>query len=67
VRYTFVEGEMEEGQAVRGAAAGEAPSVDVSGSWTAVVNAQGMELSFTMSLEAGGFRLLGHHEQRRDR
>jgi imidazolonepropionase-like amidohydrolase len=59
VRYTFVEGEMEEGQAVRGAAAGQAPSVDVSGTWGTVVNAQGMELTFTMSLRQEGSAFSG--------
>jgi hypothetical protein len=59
IRYTFVEGEMEEGQVERRAAVGEAPSVDVSGSWTAVVDAQGMELRFTMSLQQDGSSFSG--------
>lgn len=59
IRYTFVEGEMEEGQPVRRATAGEAPSVDISGTWSTVVNAQGMELSFVMSLLQEGSSFSG--------
>jgi hypothetical protein len=59
VRYAFVEGEMEEGQVVRRTAPGEAPSVDVSGNWTVGVNAQGMELRFSMSLQQDGSSFSG--------
>ncbi len=50
VRYTFVEGEMEKGKAIRSSAGGEAPSVNVSGVWEVSLNAEGMEMSFDMTL-----------------
>jgi hypothetical protein len=59
IRYAFVEGEMEEGQAARRASAGEGPAVDVSGNWSTAVNAQGMELSFVMSLRQEGSSFSG--------
>lgn len=54
IRYTFVEGELERGREARRGNGGEAPSVDVSGAWTVVLNAQGMEMSFTMNLTQEG-------------
>lgn len=59
VRYVFVEGEMEESQGARPVAGGESPAVDVSGSWSAVVNAQGMELAFGMTLRQEGSSFSG--------
>jgi hypothetical protein len=56
ILYTFVEGQLEKGRAVRGGGT-EAPTVDVTGSWEVVVTAQGMELPFSMTLtqDGGGF------------
>ncbi|MFH1765596.1 MAG: amidohydrolase family protein [Gemmatimonadota bacterium] len=59
VRYTFVEGEMEKGREARPSGGGEAPSVDVSGPWAVALNAQGMEMAFTMSLSQDGSSFAG--------
>ena len=59
IRYTFVEGEMEKGLDARGGGGGAAPSVDVSGSWTVSLNAQGMEMSFDMALFQDGSSFSG--------
>jgi len=58
IRYTFVEGELEESPKSR-AAGGEAPSVDVSGSWEASLIAQGMDMSFAMTLTQEGSSFVG--------
>ena len=50
IRYTSVEGELEMGREGRASGSGEAPAVEVSGRWEASLNAQGMELVFTMTL-----------------
>lgn len=59
VRFTFVEGELEKGREARPAGGGEAPSVDLSGSWDLTINAQGMEMSFTMTLSQDGAAFSG--------
>ena len=59
IRYTFVEGELEKGREARPSGDGETPSVDVSGAWEVVLNAQGMEMTFTMSLTQDGSSFSG--------
>jgi hypothetical protein len=59
IRYTFVEGELEKGREARASGEGEAPSVDVSGSWEATLNTQGMEMAFTMTLTQDGSSFSG--------
>jgi hypothetical protein len=59
VRYTFVEGELEKGREARSPGGGEAPSVDVSGPWAVALNAQGMEMAFTMTLSQDGSSFSG--------
>jgi imidazolonepropionase-like amidohydrolase len=48
IRYTFVEGEMEEGAGP--GLGGEAPAVNVSGEWDLVISAGGMEISSTATM-----------------
>jgi imidazolonepropionase-like amidohydrolase len=59
VLYTFVEGQLERGREGRGEAGGEAPTVDVTGSWEVIVSAQGMEMPFIMSLAQDGAEFSG--------
>jgi hypothetical protein len=59
IRYTFVEGELEKGRAASPSGGGDAPSVDVSGEWDVALNAQGMEMSFTMKLTQDGSSFSG--------
>jgi hypothetical protein len=55
ILYTFVEGGLEEGRAGGGGGGtGEAPTVDVTGAWDVVVNAEGMEMPFNMTLTQEG-------------
>ena len=53
IRYTFVEGELERGrEAGPSGGGGDPPSVDVSGAWEVNLNAQGMEMAFSMGTES---------------
>ena len=54
ISYTFVEGELEKGREDGPSGGGDAPSVDVSGSWEVTLNAQGMEMTLTMTLAQDG-------------
>lgn len=54
VRYTFVEGALEEGSPDGPEAGDEAPAVDITGEWEVEVSAQGMTIPFTMSVEQEG-------------
>jgi len=59
IRYTFVEGELEEGIKSRPEGGGDAPSVDVTGRWAVTLSAQGMEMPFTMNLTQDGSSFSG--------
>jgi len=60
VRYTFVEGELEEGD---GAGAGEEPpAVDVTGSWRLELRGEGGAMELQMSLEQSGGSVTGSVE-----
>ena len=59
IRYTFVEGEMEEGSRVRSATGDEAPGVDVTGTWDVTLNTQGMEMPLKMVLSQEGASFSG--------
>jgi len=59
ILFTFVEGRLERGRESRGEAGGDAPTVDVTGSWEVIVGAQGMEMPFTMELAQEGAEFSG--------
>jgi hypothetical protein len=59
ILYTFVEGNLERGRERRGGGGGEAPLVNVTGEWEVIVNAQGMEMPFTMTLSQEGAEFSG--------
>lgn len=52
VVYTFVEGHLEEGEALEddGGEGGEEPAADLSGEWTGRISAQGQEVEFSFNL-----------------
>jgi hypothetical protein len=57
IRYTFVEGGMEKGKEARGG--GEAPAVDVSGSWDLTIEAEGEAIQAKLELEQEGADVTG--------
>lgn len=60
LRYTFVEGALEEVDGGGGPSPGdEPPAVDVTGSWSAEMSAQGQAVEFEMTLEQEGARFDG--------
>lgn len=59
IRYTFVEGELEPGRKSPEAGAEVEPAVDVTGTWSVSVVAQGMEMSFVMVLVQDGASFSG--------
>jgi imidazolonepropionase-like amidohydrolase len=61
IRYTFVEGDLEEG-AKAGAAKGEAPTVDVTGTWEVTIESEMGALSAKMIVEQEGARFSGSFE-----
>ncbi|MEE8116966.1 MAG: hypothetical protein V3T28_07660 [Gemmatimonadales bacterium] len=64
VKYTFVEGNYEEGAA--GGAGGDAPAVVVTGDWTIKMEASGQEFIFEASLDMkpdGSFRGTARNDQ----
>jgi hypothetical protein len=58
IRYTFVEGELEEGS-TGGGRDGPPPSVDITGEWEVMVNAQGMNMPFTLTVAQEGAEFSG--------
>jgi hypothetical protein len=60
VRYTFVEGALEEAGA--GGAGGEAPAVTVTGEWNVTVDAGGDEIALKMKLSQDGAKVTGSLE-----
>ena len=57
VRYTFVEGALEEAGAA--GAGGEAPTVTVTGEWSVTVDAGGQDIALTMVLSQEGATVTG--------
>ncbi len=54
VQYTFLEGELERGKPSAARGSGEAPAVDVTGSWTLTIDAGGQAMGGRMTLEQEG-------------
>lgn len=58
IRYAFVEGGLEKAKERR-AAAGEAPTVDVTGTWDFEIDAEGQIIAATMTVEQDGAEFAG--------
>ncbi len=56
IRYTFVEGALEKGREV---AAGEAPAVDVTGTWDVSIDAEGQSIAAKMTVTQEGAEFEG--------
>ncbi|HSG82268.1 MAG TPA: hypothetical protein VLC48_08465 [Gemmatimonadota bacterium] len=53
IRYTFVEGGLEKGKEKRGAG-GDAPAVDVTGTWDITIDAEGQSIAAKMTVTQDG-------------
>lgn len=59
IAYTFVEGELERGKPSGTPSGGEAPAVNVTGSWTLEIDAGGQVMGGRMTLEQDGAEFSG--------
>ncbi len=59
IRYTFVEGSLEEGWVGRQVGGGDVPGTDLTGAWEVLVSTEGMEIPFSMTLTQEGVSFSG--------